>query len=354
MDNLKAYLCNSVEKGVFPGGQYVIGNTNEILEEDCFGTLDGSHPVQKDSLYDLASLTKVVTSIAVMRLLQQGLLCMEDTLSEFLPDIDSFYPTYQGVDKGTITLLQIMTHTSKLHGPIQLFRSCDTEEKLIKAILATPSRDVHAAPVEYSCCGFILLKKVIEVITGMSLDKAFNSLIFEPLGMENVMFNPPASLLDNIAPTEFCRWRNKIVRGEVHDENALVMGGISGNAGLFASAREVAKLARMLLTGKDGKGGDFLSPFIIKEMTKDHTKGLNLARGLGLQIKRGPGTHMGDLFSDGSFGHTGFTGTCMFVDPYRELFTVLLANRVHPSRENEKIFRSRRIFHNLVIVKYGK
>ncbi|MCL2006653.1 MAG: beta-lactamase family protein [Treponema sp.] len=344
MDDIKEFLTNCVKKGAFPGGNYIIGNPDAILEQGSFGTMDGSKTVDMNTIYDLASLTKTVTSIATMRMLQQGLLCMEDTIGVFLPEND----------KSDVMLYELMTHTSRIQGAEKLYRKCDTKEKMIESLLSMPPRDTKAVPVEYSCAGYIILGAILEAIAGRGLDEVFKTLVLDPLGMENTMFNPPDSIHERIAPTEFCQWRNCIIKGRVHDENAVVMGGISGNAGLFGTAPDIAKIAKMMLTGKDEKGRDFLSPAIIKEMTRDHTIGLNLSRGLGWQVKRGPGTPMGDLYSNGSFGHTGFTGTSFYIDPERKLYAVLLTNRVHPTRENEKIFRVRKIFHNLVILQYGK
>ena len=172
--------------------------------------------------------------------------------------------------------------------------------------------------------------------------------------MKNTMFNPPESFYSNIASTENCKWRNKTIIGQVHDENAVILGGVCGHAGLFSNVEDLGKLCKAMLTGKDAYGNSFLKSQTIELMTKNHTKGLNLSRGLGWQAKDKHNSPCGDLFSESSFGHTGFTGTSIWIDPKKNLYAVLLTNRVHPTREGDEIKRTRQIFHNLVVLNYDK
>jgi CubicO group peptidase (beta-lactamase class C family) len=169
--------------------------------------------------------------------------------------------------------------------------------------------------------------------------------------MEDTAYLPPPEELDRIAPTEDCPWRGRVIRGQVHDENAAVMGGVSGNAGIFSSVRDMARLAEAVLDSLEGRG-PFLRRPTARMMTANATPGGGENRGLGWMLK-GPGSAAGDLMSERSFGHTGFTGTSLWIDPERRCYAVLLSNRIHPRRDNGGIFRARHIFHNLVILHYG-
>jgi CubicO group peptidase (beta-lactamase class C family) len=173
----------------------------------------------------------------------------------------------------------------------------------------------------------------------------------EPLGMKDTRFNPPASLMERIAPTEDCPLRGGLIRGEVHDENAGVMGGVSGNAGLFSNAPDMTRLGVAMLASLEN--GAFLHKASAELMTRNHTRGMKENRGLGWIIA-GPTSPAGDLLSPGSFGHTGFTGTSLWIDPERKFYALLLSNRIHPMRDNPGIFRTRHIFHNLAVLEYGE
>ena len=170
--------------------------------------------------------------------------------------------------------------------------------------------------------------------------------------MNDTCFRPPKEYFSRIAPTEDCPWRGHVVRGEVHDENAVVMGGICGHAGLFSTAADVSRIAEAMLGAQDGKTGKpFFHPAILSTMTRNYTQGKGENRGLGFLLN-GWNAPAGDLMSPSSFGHTGFTGTSIWVDPEKELYAVLLSNRIHPRRDNQEIFRVRQIFHNLAVLQY--
>lgn len=354
MSRIRDFLRESIEAGAFPGAQYVIGGREGVLERGVLGTLDGTAPVAADSLYDLASITKIFVALSTMRLLEEGRLCLEDRVDAFLPEIDRVYPPRDGEQKGPITLFELLTHTSVLPAGTFYYKTCHSKAEMLEALRFLRPRDVAREGVLYTCNGYILLGEVLSAIDGRPLDAVIQARVQKPLGMERTLFNPPEALWENTAPTEFCRWRNKVVRGQVHDENAVIMGGVSGNAGLFSCADDVAKICAMMLCGGiSGDGQRYLSRRSVEMMTQNYTQGRNLARGIGWQIKQGPGTQMGDLFTDGSYGHTGFAGTSLWVDPKQGLYTVLLTNRIHPSRENEQLFRCRRILNNLAVLEYG-
>ncbi|GHT64969.1 esterase [Spirochaetia bacterium] len=354
MQSVETFVKSCVRAGIFPGASWVIGGSNgnglghcpDILEQGAAGVLGkGLGPVQQDSLYDLASLTKLFVTLALMRQMEEGLIRLEDT-------VDYFLPAYKNNPKGGISLFQLLTHTSCLSGGTELYRHAHTREDLLEAIRWSSLRSDSPGRVVYTCEAFILLGEILPVIEGIDLAAVISKRVLEPLQMNDTCFNPPASLLERIAPTEDCPWRGKIVRGQVHDESAVIMGGVSGNAGLFSTAVDMVRLAAVVLASLEGREEGFLHRITAELMTRNHTAGKGENRGLGWMIA-GPSRAAGDLMSPGSFGHTGFTGTSLWIDPENHLYAVLLSNRVHPSRDNGGISRARQIFHNLAVLQYG-
>lgn len=338
MSRITALLETGVEEKVFSGATYLIGTKDKVLEKGCVGTLGtGRGSLQEDSLFDMASVTKPLVSIAFMKLLEAGKICLCDSVGRYLVD-------FRNSEKAGITMYELLTHTSVIPGQVQLYRSCSNKKEILDAIRYLPPRSVAEMPVMYSSQGMIVLGEVLCQVAGMPLDEVMRTYVFEPLGMEESCFCPSKSLKSRIASTEYCPWRGRMVIGEVHDENAYVMGGICGHAGIFSNICDMSRVGAAMLSDK------YLSESLLVLMTKNHTKHLNLARGLGWQCKDPVGSPAGDLFSENSFGHTGFTGTSIWVDPYRELYAVLLTNRVHYSREPEGISHIRHIFHNLAIL----
>jgi CubicO group peptidase (beta-lactamase class C family) len=346
MVSIESYISRCTGEGVFPGAAWIVGGKEKILEQGFGGVLGGGlGPVGPDTLYDIASLTKIVVALSLMRQFEEGLLRLEDTLGFFLP-------RFSGKPKSDISVRELLTHTSVLHHLPALYRLARNREDLLEAISLSPDRTDRGTRVEYTCEGFILLGEITAAIDGAPLDRVIRGRVLEPLGMADTCYRPPPSLLERIAPTEKSESRG-LIRGEVHDGKAWVMGGVSGNAGLFSTAADLAKLASRLLSGGWGEGdGTFLRPAVIRMMTANYSRGMGANRGLGWLLG-GKGSPGGDLMSPGSFGHTGFTGTSIWIDPEQGLYGVLLSNRIHPDRNNEKILRCRQIFHNLIVLNYG-
>ena len=348
MDKIKDFLENCVSKEHFPGAVYKIGNTKKQLAEGFAGKRgEGLDDLNMDTMYDIASITKIISCLGLMKLFEEGKLCLDSRIDKFLPE-------YYGMDKGAITVFELLTHTSVIPGQIQIYRTCHNKAEILDAIRFYAPRDRSKEPVMYSSQGIILIGEIIERLANVPLDKALDELVLKPLGMDNTCFNPDESKFGNIAPTEFCPWRRVMVLGQVHDENAAVMGGVCAHAGLFSTVSDLAKLCSAMLSGHDKSGNDFLSRKTIELMTANHTEGKNLARGLGWQKKDKTGSPAGDLFTQASFGHTGFTGASIWIDPDLDLYAVLLTNRVHPTRNNDAIIYDRRIFHNLAVLNYTK
>lgn len=342
---IKEYLDRCVKEGAFPGAVWQIGSSSGILEKGAVGRLgEGLGDVSENTLYDLASLTKLFVTCAMMQQVQEGLARLSDPIGYFLPE-------YKDHPKGSITLFQLLTHTSIIPGKLQLYRYADTRERLLEAIRWQSPREEPPGYVSYTSKGYIILGEVISAIDHAALDEVVKRRVLEPLGAEDTFWNPGPELLERIAPTENCPWRKCVVRGQVHDENAVVMGGVAGHAGLFSTAGDCARLAYAMLTGEGKDHSIYFHPSVRNIMIQNYTEGKGENRGLGFMVKC-PGSAGGDLMSPQSFGHTGFTGTSIWIDPVRDLYCVLLSNRIHPDRNNEAIFRVRHIFHNLAVICY--
>ncbi|MDR0723319.1 MAG: beta-lactamase family protein [Treponema sp.] len=342
MKAIKDYLETCVAGGAFPGAAWAIGG-KETLETGAVGLLGaGLEAAAEDSLYDLASLTKLFTTLALMKQLEDGLIRLEDR-------VDYFLPAFRDSPLGGTTLFRLLTHTAPLPGGTMLYRYAHTREDLLEAIRSTGIRRDEGAL--YTCEAFILLGEIASAVDSAGLDELIRVRVTAPLGMAETGYNPPDEKITRIAPTEVCPRQGVALRGQVHDENAAILGGVSGNAGIFSTVRDMARLAAAVLDSLEGRG-DFLHRPTASLMTSNLTQGRGENRGLGWMLK-GPGSAAGDLMPEESFGHTGFTGTSLWIDPSRRLYAILLSNRIHPRRDNAGIFRVRHIFHNLAILRCG-
>ncbi|TVY00307.1 serine hydrolase domain-containing protein [Paenibacillus cremeus] len=342
MDKIHHFLQKKRDQKAFSCAVYAYGNSTGILDSGVVGTLSWEGPAaDTESLFDLASVTKPIVALAIMKLFEAGELRLDDTVSRFLPD-------YGTSDKADITLFQLLTHTSGIPGQQPLFHFADTRDKLMRAVRQLPLRFKAGTNVEYTSQGFMILGDIIEAVLQQRLDCTMKELVLEPVGMSQTIFNPSAELRDRIAATEYCSWRNRIVQGEVHDENAVILGGIAGHAGLFGTVSDLSRLAQTMLCKGETHQGKWLHAATVELMSKRHTPPNLLSRCLGWQGKDARHSPAGDLFSDEAYGHTGFTGTSIFMDPAHDRFAILLTNRVHPSRDNDSIASIRAIYHNLV------
>ena len=289
--------------------------------------------------FDLASLTKVVsTAMLALLAIEEGNLTLYDRVARFFE---------APADKGDITILELMTHTGGFTPSFHLWEITDAPEDAAGCILRYPLAAKPDGTPRYSCMGFILLGKILEKVYGTPLNTLAQSRVFEPLGMRQTGYNPSGG---NIAPTEIDPATGAALCGVVHDENARFLRGVSGNAGVFSDIGDMVRFASMLAMA--GKG--LLSPATLRMATHNYTPCYDVHRGLGFHLAGTPENFLGDLFPAASFGHTGFTGTSLAVDPESGLYAVLLTNRVHPTRENEKHIRFRRCFHNRVYAEYSR
>ncbi len=336
MNALAALLAEGREQRVYSGAAWSAGPARGPADRGWTGTRswDGE-PLDGRELWDLASVTKPIVGIVVMRLAEKGTLGLDDRVGDHLP-------AYRDGDKAGLTVRQLMTHTAGLRGGTPLYREHPTRDALLAAIGRTPARTAPGTAVEYSSQGFILLGLIAEAAAATPLDHLVHDLVCAPLGLSDTLFTPDAARRARAVATEDCPWRGRTVIGEVHDENAVVLGGICGHAGLFATLDDMERLARCLASG----ARPLLRPETFTLMTARHTDALNLRRCLAWQGQDPAGSPVGDSFGPDSFGHTGFTGTSLWIDPAAGRYAVLLTNRVHPSREGDGIARLRRAFHD--------
>ncbi len=305
------------------------------------GYLPDSKPVVDDTIYDLASLTKVVaTTTVALILLEGGALSLQHTVGSFFRRAP--------LDKAEITLEQLLTHTTGIP-QTEFYRELTSPDEVINHILHTELAFKPGTQVLYSCLNFILLGKILERCASESLDVFTTRHIFEPLGMYDTFFNPPKGIYDRIAYTEWCTIEKSFIQGKVHDENSRFLGGVSGNAGLFSTAADLGVFATMLLQQGVHDKRQILHPRTVTLLNTNHTPGLNESRSIGWVMKGKGFCSGGDLISNKAFGHTGFTGTSLWIDPELRAFFILLTNRVHPTRNNDEILRFRPVFHNSAI-----
>lgn len=341
-------VADAVEKGETPGAVYLVLFKKHIIAHYALGLRSLQPiktPVKLDTIYDLASLSKCVgTTTMALMLLEQGLIRLDDSVTYFFPDLAE--------KKGQIRIRHLLTHTSGLPAWAPIYKQASCREDWLQALKEIQLENPTGTKVIYSCLGFILLGLILEKVAGETLDSFLQRELFTPLGMQDTMYNIGAS--ERVAPTEYSEERNGVILGEVHDENAFSLGGVSGNAGLFSTANDLATFAAMLLEGGYWEGKRYLSPRTIELMHQNHTASLNDNRGLGWALK-GEYSSGGDLLSPNSFGHTGFTGTSLWIDPSYDLAIILLTNRVHPTRENGSgIIRLRALLANAVVASLPK
>jgi CubicO group peptidase (beta-lactamase class C family) len=304
-------------------------------------------------MYDIASLTKVVATTTLVAKLAEGdfpvPLDLDARIQRYLPEWAS---GPQPEWRHRVTVRHLLTHTSGLPPFKEYWRTSKNKQDTLTKIFAEPLEYEPGAKEVYSDLGIILMAEIIERLTGRTLDDLAKSFIFSPLGMKDSMYKPSKKLWPSIAPTEIDNnLRHRPVQGEVHDENAFAIGGVSGHAGVFSTAPDLAAFCQMLLNG-----GVYAHQRILRRATvAQFTSPQQLsggARTLGWAVPT-PGGLSGHYFSAHSFGHTGFTGTSIWIDPDRQLFVVFLTNRVHPTRENQKIQQVRRDLHDTVMQALG-
>lgn len=333
-DAARAALEQAVVRAEVPGGVAAIVDARGANDITVAGvTRLGGDDVRTTTRFDLASLTKVVATLpCLLRLASDGALSLDDRVGRFFVNAGWF----QTPSLADVPLRALLTHTAGLRNWVPLFARVSERRTALAAVLQAPVAD--AGQVHYTDVGYMLLGAVVERVTGQRLDAAASALVFEPLGMRRTSFGPIGS--DDVAATELCGWRGRLLVGEVHDENATVWDGVAGHAGLFGDAADLACYAAAWLRGDPVLG----SAETLSDATRPHAQGDDgSVRGLGWLL-----AHPG-VFGGGEargYGHTGFTGTSLWLDPDAGMASILLTNRVHPRRDHpSRIHELRPAFH---------
>lgn len=330
-DTLQSILDRAVADSAFPGAIAVIGDHAGGLVTVSTGHLDWAPSAVPDerTLWDLASLTKVVgMTSAMMQLVEGGKIDLDAPAQRYLPE-------WTGANKERVTVRDLITHRSGLPAFKTYYKLNVSPDSTLKLFLATPLDTLPGVRMVYSDIGAILLGKIIERVTGETLDRYLARHVFGPLGMTDTQYRPDSSLLSRIAPTEVDPWRGRHVHGEVHDENAFALGGVSAHAGLFSTAHDLSRLARAYLSGGALDGGRLASAATIRQFTTVQDSTFS-SRALGWDTPSARSS-AGHFLERPAFGHTGFTGTSIWIAPQHDLFVLLLTNRVNPTREHSRV-----------------
>ena len=344
-------INDAIDSKLFPGAQILVVKDSKILAEKSFGyqTFESnSRKIDVNTIYDIASLTKVVaTTPVIMKLIKKKYLHLDH-------EIYQFYPEFKGKWKDKVTIKHLLTHSSGLKPYEQYFKNKNIKnsDDIIRDIVSKQNLLFEpGSEFKYSDLGMILLMDIAEKITGRTFSELVQSWILNPLNMKNSYFNPPVNILDVIPPTEIDNlYRNKIVKGFVHDENAFLMGGVSGHAGLFSNSYDIAKYAQTMINFGIYNGSRVFNSYSIKKTTKKQNTPYGSDYALGWDTPSIKGnSSAGDFFSKGSYGHLGFTGTSLWVDPNQKIIIILLTNRTYPTRDKLGMHKLRRDFHNEIM-----
>ncbi|HEU4694439.1 MAG TPA: exo-beta-N-acetylmuramidase NamZ domain-containing protein, partial [Vicinamibacterales bacterium] len=341
LEAIEPIVLEAIKEKKLPGAVVLVGTRDRIVYQKAFGNralVPSVEPMTLDTIFDLASLTKVVaTTTSVLMLVEDGRIRLTDRVSTYIPGFEKY-------GKQDITVRHLMTHVSGLRPDVDLvdpWVGYDTAIEL--AIEEVPLARPNERFV-YSDINYFLLGDIVRRVSGMTLDEFVRKRLFGPLGMKDTMFLPPASLNSRIAPTESCTQYGwpcqgpdmKMLRGVVHDPTARRMAGVAGHAGLFGTAADLSIFARMLLAGGRYNGTRILSALGVDKMTTPATPELERnVRGLGWDIDSSFSSNRGELLPIGSFGHTGFTGTSIWIDPHTGLYVIFLSSRLHPDGKGD-------------------
>lgn len=325
LDEISRIVQRGINAGGYPGAAVVVGRKGVSVLQKGYGRLswsaDSPEVQPASSIYDIASLSKVVgTTTAIMLLYDQGRISLDAPVSRYLPD-------FSGGEKDLVTVRELLTHRSGLPAGRDIWRLTHDPAEAKRIILSTPLSFHPGQYYEYSDLGADVLGMIVESVSAQPLDEFLGDYVFHPLGMYQTLYTPPDSLKSRIAPTEIAPPRGYPIQGEVHDENAFAMGGVAGHAGIFSTAADLSVFAQMMLNGGEYNGVRILAESTVTMFT---TRAAG-HRALGWDTPTGS-YGSGHYLSEDAFGHTGYTGTSMWIDPDRGMFVILLTNRVHAAR----------------------
>ncbi len=334
LEGIRNIVETAVNAHKIPGAVVEIGHQGHVVYRQAFGDrslVPERHPMTVDTIFDMASITKVMaTTTAVMQLVEEGKIDLNAPVSDY-------WPEFKQNGKDLVTIRELMTHYSGLPPDLPLKPEWTGYDTAMKLIVDSPLDVPSGTRFIYSDINFETLGEIVHRITGQTLDVYCAEHVFGPLGMKETMFKPPASLRNRIAPTQYEHGTSgPVLWGVVHDPTSRFMGGVAGHAGLFSTADDVATFAQTLLDGGTRNGVGILSSLSVEKMTTPQTPpGKTALRGLGWDIASPFASNRGELLDVGSFGHTGYTGTSLWIDPVTETYIIILTNRVHPDNRGE-------------------
>ena len=345
-----ALVREAIAQRAFPGAALAVTHRGALIASQGFGrfTYENDSPeVHAATIFDLASLTKVVATTAISMLLyQRGKLALDEPLAKTMPEFASMAPKHQQELRAAVTIRMLLAHSSGLPAYERLYEFANTHRDLVHGALTARLSTPPGTRAEYSDIGFVLLGEVLASKAGLPLDVVAREEIFTPLGMTRTRFKPLPEWKSEIPPTEDdVKFRGRIIQAEVNDENAYVMAGVAGHAGVFAPATDLARFAECMLRG----GSPILEPETVKLFTQRESSPHGTTRALGWDTPSRPDSSSGRLFSPASFGHLGFTGTSLWIDPDRKLSVTLLTNRTWPDRKSQAIRQLRPAVHDAVV-----
>ena len=356
VDETKQMLLEAVADSAFPGGVILAAKNGDIFLHKAFGyhTYSKKKPVMRGNIYDLASITKVVaTTSALMKLVDEKKLSLDDKVITYLPEFIGKQKMFFD-QKSMVTIRHLITHTSGLPPFKKYFLMDGNIQTKIDSIMNTEPEIPLNQKMIYSDIGLIVLGKIIESVSQSSLDEYVDSVVFKPLGMKTTFYNPPIEKIKRIIPTEYSSLYGETIIGYVHDENAKSIGGIAGHAGLFSTASDLSIFSQMMLNGGIYGWKRIFKSQSVTNFTKRANTIEGSSRALGWDTPSGQSSG-GVYLSASSFGHTGFTGTSLWIDPENQIFVILLTNAVHPNRnyKNPNYFDWRQKIHSSVYEELG-
>ncbi|MFB4167764.1 serine hydrolase [Virgibacillus sp. JSM 102003] len=348
LNEIDSVMKSMIDDNVMPGAVTFVARRGHIVQHEAYGDaaiykddsgnqLEDPVAMSKDTIFDVASLSKIFTTIAAMKLHEQGHFNLDDPVADYIPE-------FAQNGKENVTIRQLMTHTSGFKPWVPLYSIGENKQDRLQYVFEYPLDNQPGTTYTYSDLNMITLAVIVERISGKGLDQFVKENITEPLNMTDTMYNPPEKLKDQIAATEYQPWTDRgLVWGEVHDENAWSLGGVAGHAGVFSTANDLAKLGHMMINEGRYGGKQILQPETVELLVENQIPQFpGDEHGLGFELAQG--WYMDALSESSTIGHTGYTGTSFVVNQNNDTIAILLTNRVHPTRETVSTNPARRQF----------
>jgi CubicO group peptidase (beta-lactamase class C family) len=341
---LDALINGALAREDFPGAVLLVTRKGKTVWRKAYGQsqrVPEGRPMDANMIFDMASVTKpVATATSIMILVERGRIRLWDKVKDYVPEFAP-YILEGGVPGEDARLWDLLTHTSGLQPYTdpkeveQKYGSPCSVDLLVKHIAGLRKGSLPGMTFTYSCLGYIILAYIVKAVSGQTIAEFSAGNIFKPLGMKSTFYNPPADFLDRCVPTQV--FDGIPLRGVVHDPLARLQGGVSGNAGLFSTADDLAVFSRMMLNGGESGKVRILSPLAVERMTEIFPRANGTGRGLGWDLDSDYATVRGDLFGPASYGHSGYTGTSIWIDPETQTSVIFLTNRIHPDDKGDII-----------------